>query len=94
MGGGEKVWGGSSGSEEKGKGGARVYVYMCIYMCVFICIYICIYIYKYVCVCVCVCIMYAIIGNEKYTRCNILKNLIGEKGIKTYEERREYNMIM
>jgi hypothetical protein len=71
MGGGEKVWGGSSGSEEKG-----------------------IYIYKYVCVCVCVCIMYAIIGNEKYTRCNILKNLIGEKGIKTYEERREYNMIM
>jgi hypothetical protein len=38
--------------------------------------------------------MYAIIGNEKYTRCNILKNLIGEKGIKTYEERREYNMIM
>ena len=61
MGGGEKVWGGSSGSEEKGKGGARVYIYIHIpgY------IYIYIHTHTY--------IMYVIIRKEKCTRCDILK---------------------
>ncbi len=36
MGGGEKVWGGSSGSEENGKGGARVYIYIDIYLGIYI----------------------------------------------------------